>query len=154
MGASGGGGWRGTFAGQHQCPLSTKSFCLHRSGPGQQAELYLGPEKRLPGLRTRGPQEKITSHSLEGTRVAKVWFLGGAGTFISPCPRTQATQVGVPLLIRAGHAAGGEEFGRSCQTQRNRPHGVSRPSHSTSHLPESLLRAESHLLCPCWTTSS
>lgn len=57
------------------------------------------------------------SHSLEGTRVAEVWFPGGAGALISLGPRTQVTQVGVLSLIRAGHAGGREEFGRSCSTR-------------------------------------
>ena len=93
--------------------LSTRS---RRIGPALPARQDLGPEERPPGLRTRGAQplgRRGRSHSLEGTRVAEVWFLGGAGTFILLCPRTQATQVRVLFSICTGHTAGREEFGYS-----------------------------------------
>ena len=78
-------------------------------------ELYLGPEKGPPSPRTRGPLGKRgRSHSPEGTRIPKVWFLGGAGALVLPRPLAQLTQVGVRFSINAGNTAGREEFSHSC----------------------------------------
>lgn len=65
------------------------------------------------------------SHSLEGSHVAEVQFLGGAGTLASPFPCTQLTQVGELLHVRTGDAAAGEELGCCCSTRRHGPQGMS-----------------------------
>lgn len=65
------------------------------------------------------------SHSLEGPRVAEVWFSGGAGTLVCPLPRTQLAKAGKRLSIRTGDAAAGKECGCRCSTQRHGPQGVS-----------------------------
>lgn len=57
------------------------------------------------------------SHSLEGTRVAKVGFVVGAGTLVCPLPRTQLAQFGEGCPIRTGDTAGLEEIGRCCSNR-------------------------------------
>lgn len=91
----------------------TQDTGFHTDTPGGLGRLcVLFLHLSFPGIRMR--RNAGCPHSLEGTSVAEVWFLEGAGTLVCPFPCTELTQLGEYLPVRTGDTAAGEDLGHFC----------------------------------------
>lgn len=123
----------GWFRGWATGGLRALDLTLHCGGSAAGPIDSLGLSFSI--LRVRGSSKE--SHSLEGTRVAKVRFMVGAGALVCPFPRTQLTQFGEGCPICTGNTAAREEVGRCCSTKRHMAHEPPWPEAITAPSPSS-----------------